>query len=217
MVKNIFKAPAMYMLKQLDLYSLFMLRKAGPLKENGWFRSFREKAPIDADGNPLPWLTYPAIEFLKKRVRREMSVFEYGCGASTLWWAMRVREVISVEHDKDWYERISSSLPGNVILCHVPLNYGGVYAAKIAEHEKRFNVIVLDGRDRINCAMNCLKSLKDDGVIIWDNSDRKEYEEGFRFLFAHDFRKIEFIGFAPGNIDTTETAIFYRPGNCLEI
>jgi predicted O-methyltransferase YrrM len=146
-----------------------------------------------------------------------MSVFEYGCGASTLWWAAKVKEVISIEHDREWYERMLPSLPQNVLLTHIALCRDGDYARKIAEYEKRFDIVVLDGRDRVKCAMNSLESLKESGVIVWDNSDREEYEDGYDFLVENGFRKIEFVGFAPGNIDRTETAMFYRPGNCLGI
>lgn len=216
-MRSIIKAPVMALLKSLDLYSSFMLRQAGPLREDGWFRSFREKAPLDAGGNPIPWITYPAIAFLEKRLHAGMSVFEYGCGASTLWWAGRVRDVTSVEHEREWYEKVVSAAPANVTVTHAPLDQGGAYAAKIAEHARRFDIIVLDGRDRVRCARNSLGALKEDGVIIWDNSDRKEYEEGFRFLIDQGFRKIEFTGYAPACIDRTETAIFYRSGNCLGI
>jgi len=216
-MRRFIKAPVMALLKMLDLYSLFMLRQAGPLREDGWFRSFREKTPVDADGNALPWITYPAIAFLAGRLHGGMSVFEYGCGASTLWWAQRVKDVTSVEHEREWYEKVVSRAPANVIMTHVPLDYGGAYAAKIAEHAQRFDIVVLDGRDRVACARNSLGSLKEDGVIIWDNSDREEYAEGFRFLHDQGFRKIEFVGYAPACIDRTETAIFYRSENCLGI
>lgn len=217
MIRRIVKPPLMALLKRLDLYSLFMLRRAGPLREDGWFRSFREKMPVDAEGNPLPWITYPAIEFLTPRVDAGMSVFEYGCGASTLWWAGRVREVVSVEHDRVWYEKLSPRMPANVTLRHVPL--GGVddYPRAVAEYHNRFHLVVLDGRDRVRCSFHTPDSLTPDGVILWDNSDRSEYAEGYRFLGDRGFRRIQFTGYAPGCIDKTETSIFYRDGNCLGI
>ena len=128
---------------------------------------------VDAKGNPIPWLTYPAIEFLKKRIKKDFSVFEYGCGNSTLWWASRVKEVQSIEHDKEWYARIISKIPENVSISHIELEYGRNYSNKIKEFKNRFDIVVIDGRDRVNCAMNCLDALKSDGVIIWDNSDRQ--------------------------------------------
>jgi hypothetical protein len=209
--------PIAFLLKKLDLYSLCSLKRIGPLREDGWFRSFREEACVDADGNPLPWMTYPAIEFLGKRIRREMSVFEFGCGESTLWWASRVNEVVSVEHDKDWHGKIARRAPGNVSLFHIELAYGGAYSRKIMEYKERFDIVIIDGRDRVHCAMNSLKALKPDGIIVWDNSDRKEYEAGYAFLMEHGFRKIEFTGFTPMINMKSETGVFYREENCLGI
>src|SRR5262245_35910487 len=102
--------------------------RRGALHDDGWFRSAREGRAVDAEGRPIPWITYPAIELLRARVRPDMSVFEYGCGASTRWWAERVREVVSVEHDRAWFEQTRLGLPANVELLHVELRYGGDYA-----------------------------------------------------------------------------------------
>lgn len=146
-----------------------------------------------------------------------MSVFEYGCGESTLWWSSRVKEVISVEHDKDWHENIARRTPKNVNLMHIELDYGGSYSRKIMEYREKFDIVVVDGRDRVNCVMNSLGALKPWGVIIFDNSDRKEYERGFHFLSDHGFRKIEFVGFAPIVSIKSETGIFFRTNNCLGI
>lgn len=53
-----------------------------------------------------PWLSFGAIEFIDKIVRPEMVVFEYGSGGSTLFWAQKVKNVISIEHNKEWYSRM---------------------------------------------------------------------------------------------------------------
>lgn len=216
-MKKIIEALAIYILKKVDLYSLYCLRRGGQLKNAGWFRSFREERSVDADGSPLPWITYPAIEFLKNRIHAEMSVFEYGCGNSTLWWASKVKEVISVEHENDWYQKIATIKPENVTLYMVDLEYGGTYSKKISEFKNRFDIVVIDGRDRVNCAKNSLQALKPDGVIIWDNSDRLEYQEGYKFLLKNGFRKIEFVGMCPVVNIKTETAVFYRDKNTLGI
>lgn len=216
-IKELLKYPVVFILKRLDLYSLYSLKKIGPLKEDGWFRSVKENRCVDLSGNSLPWLTYPAIEFLKKRVRKNMSVFEYGCGESTYWWAGMVNEVISVEHDREWYEKIRKKLPKNVSLSYVKLDYDGDYSKMVSKYANRFDIIVIDGRDRINCAMNALIALKPCGIIIWDNSDRIEYEEGFDFLYKNGFRKIEFVGLAPIWNIKQETGIFYRLNNCINI
>ena len=57
-----------------------------------------------------PWINFGAIEFLKKIVRPDMRVFEYGSGGSTLFWSSRVQEVVSVEHDFIWYSKMKEKL-----------------------------------------------------------------------------------------------------------
>ena len=87
------------------------------LEPLGWFESLRQCRAVDTHG-PLPWITYPAIELLKRIDMRQRRVFEYGAGASSLWWAGRGAEVVSVDCDPDWlrFAPVSSSLlPGNTV------------------------------------------------------------------------------------------------------
>lgn len=214
---SIVKQPLIWMLKKLDLYSLYSLRLGGPLFEDGWFRSYREQASIDATGAPLPWITYPAIEFIQKRIKPEMSVFEYGSGGSTTWWANQVSAIVSVEHDLTWFEKMAKNEHSQVKLYQIDLIYGGDYSKKVSEFWQHFDIVVIDGRDRVNCAKNCLQALKPSGVIIWDNTDRLEYLEGIDFLLSNGFRRIEFIGYCPIVNLKSETSIFYRIDNSFGI
>ena len=216
-MKNPLKELIVQLLKKTYLYGPYRAWKTGPLKSDGWLRSFKEDRSVDGSGQPLPWITYPAIDFLKKRIRPDMVVFEYGCGFSSLWWASRVSAVVSVEHDRTWYEKMKAAVPKNVNINHVVLEYGGAYSKKILEYDAAFDIVLIDGRDRVNCARNSIKALKPGGVIVWDNSDREEYEPGMRFLLEHDFRRIEFTGLAPLIDYKSETSVFYRQDNCLGI
>jgi len=58
----------------------------------------------------MPWIAFSAIEYLQKIVRPDMCVFEYGSGGSTLFWASRVKELVSVEHDRPWFEKIHDEI-----------------------------------------------------------------------------------------------------------
>ena len=204
-----------WLLNIVGLHSLYSIRRRGPLREDGWFKSFREKKSVDANGNPIPWITYPAIEFIRSRVKPEMAVFEYGCGASTLWWAGLVREVVAVEHDHAWFQEMSSRVPGNVNLMEVALDAEGAYSKTIAlpQFRDRFDIVFVDGRDRVNCIKNCLSALTASGIIILDNSDRPEYGNAVDYLLESGFSKIEFVGLCPIVSFKSETAIFYRAGN----
>lgn len=191
--------------------------ETGYLNKIGWIRSFLEKSVIDLEGNPIPWLAYPAIDFVSRRINSEMTVFEYGCGNSTLWWSKHVKKVISCEHDSEWFKIILAKTLDNVTLCNIDLEYGGAYSKKITEFHNEFDIIVIDGRDRVNCAINCLPALKTGGVIIWDNSERSTYNKGISFLIENGFRRIEFTGLFPVTNSISETSIFYRTINCFNI
>jgi hypothetical protein len=94
---------------------------------------------------------------------------------------------------------------------------GKDYWQQILEFEDAFDVIVIDGRERVQCTLNCLSALKESGVIIWDNSDRSEYQEAYDFLDEKDFKKIDFQGHGPIGHVEWKTTIYYKEGNCLGI
>lgn len=185
------------------------------LRQVGWFDSFLAFRPVNKQGEPLPWFTYAAMAFLEGRLRKEMSVFEYGSGHSTLWWGGRVSRVVSCEHDAGFYQSLRPQLPANVIYLHRELGEEGAYPRSIEPYRQEFDIVVIDGRDRVACAKYCPAALKADGVVVWDNSDREEYREGYDHLQAHGFRRLEFVGLGPINTYGWATSVFYRPTNCL--
>lgn len=202
------------LLRLVGLEPLHALWERSPLREDGWFRSFRERRPVDAAGKPLPWITYGAIRFLTPRVRPEWRVFEFGCGYGTLWWASRAREVVSCEHDAAWRERIAALAPANATILHVPLEYGGEYC-RAARGRGPFDVVVVDGRDRVNSAIESAGALAPGGVIVWDNTDRPAYAAGLDRLRDLGFRRVDFEGIAPVEPIRARTSILYRDGNVL--
>jgi hypothetical protein len=78
-------------------------------------------------------------------------------------------------------------------------------------------VILIDGRDRVNCARHCIACLASSGLIIWDNSDRDYYQEGYDYLRENGFRRIEFVGLPSIVNERGQTSIFYRDDNCFGI
>jgi hypothetical protein len=73
-----------------------------------WLRCQKDGAGPLADGRP--WVTFAAIRFLEQVLRKDMRVWEYGSGGSTLFFAARVGEVFSVEHDPEWAEKVSEAI-----------------------------------------------------------------------------------------------------------
>lgn len=86
------------------------------LQPNGWFNDF----PEDQDGI-TPWMTFPAIAFLKDIVSENTRVFEYGCGYSTIFFNARAKETVSVEHNIEWMNKVKENLP-DASIHHVEAN-----------------------------------------------------------------------------------------------
>lgn len=190
----------------------------GYLLKSGWLRSMAEKEAVDAWGNPIPWITFPALDFLEGRLAPEMTVFEYGSGNSTFWWSARVNTLVSCEHDKEWYASFTSRIPANTTYLLRRAKGGSEeYVLEIGKYKNMFDIVVIDGRDRINCVKNGLESLRSGGVIVWDNSDRREYREGYELLYSRGFKCLDFWGMGALATRRWCTSIFYRTENCLLI
>lgn len=180
----------------------------------GWKKSAKVNACVDRDGHPIPWIAYPAIDVLQDGLRPDLRVFEFGSGNSTLWWARHVKSVHSVEHEQGWYDTVSKKMPAHVVLSHVPLVRDGDYCRRV-QQAGPWDIVVVDGRDRVNCIKQSLQALTATGIIVLDNSDRDEYKEGIELLKQQGFRQLRLRGLAPLITYITQTSIFYRDGNCL--
>jgi hypothetical protein len=189
----------------------------GFARESGWDASARANACIDRAGRPLPWYTYAAIGFLAPRLDTGMRVFEYGSGNSTRWWAAHAGHVTAVEDDPRWYARVRRTLPANVELRHVASGDGAY--ARAALEGGPYDIVVIDGADRNECAPHAVAALADGGVVVWDNSDWTHlFAPGLGSLINAGFRRLDFVGLGPLNGYGWTTSVFYRPGaNCLEI
>ena len=203
-------------LRQIGCFEHYGLFRSRALDDLGWTRSAREGKPIDREGRALPWITYSAIHFLEPRLSSSLDVFEYGSGASTRWWASHVASVISCEHDSDWAAKTSAVLPENAVLRHTPLG-DDRYARQVVDEGKSFDLVMIDGRERVACAANAIKALSTQGVIVWDNSDRIRYQAGIAHLTGQGFRRIAFSGLVPSAYTLSETSVLYRDSNCLGI
>ncbi len=86
--------------------------RANYLTKSGWLESAETKLSV-CEGKPIPWFTYAAIRFLEQEVTTDLSIFEYGGGQSTLYWADRVNQVVTVDHDLAFKEHVCKNLPPN--------------------------------------------------------------------------------------------------------
>ena len=201
--------------KRVGLGAAYSLTERGTLFERGWFASVKDGRPIDANGDPIPRWTYAAIDFVGPRLEADHTVFEFGCGNSTRWLAKKVGRVYGVEHDSEWVRFLEPLLPSNARIQHRALHRG--YVDEIERVGVRFDVIVIDGRRRVESAAVASNCLTDRGAIIWDNADRTEYDPGYRVLEERGFHRIDFRSMGPIVDYEWTTSVFYREGNCLGV
>jgi hypothetical protein len=169
----------------------------------GHYLSIEKQVPVDKDGNPLPWYTYPAIEYIRQFDLSGKSIFEWGSGNSSLFFAKRAKFVISVEDDKTWYENSFNFKLDNQEICFAK---DAEYINCISRFGKKFDIIIIDGKYRSECAKVAPNFLNEGGFIILDNSDW--YKNTAKHLREQNYIQIDFHGFGPVNQYNWTTSFF---------
>lgn len=147
----------------------------------------------------VPWMTVPSYNFLNKLCKPGINVFEYGAGASTLFFGEKGVNLFSVEHNRNWFAQISKlindagykyvsitlyepsdNFEGEVVLsnkdeAYIKKNYIDYVNSINYFEDNSFDLIVIDGRARVACFRQAIPKLKDGGFLVFDNGDRKEY------------------------------------------
>jgi len=176
--------------------------------QHGQWKSVRSRMAVDAKGNPIPWYTYPAIEYLDNFDFTQCDVFEFGSGNSSLYWSSRSKSVVSVEDNQAWYEIVIKNIRNNQTLIYRSDEAG--YIGALTEQNRYFDIIVIDGNHRLNCTIEAIKMINPDGIILLDNSDRIIEKECGRLLRGNGFIQIDFSGFGPINGYCWATSVFLK-------
>lgn len=108
--------------------------------------------------------------------------FEWGAGHSTEIMAEHIPCVTSVENDPFYLEMVKENfkVDGVNFICEEDAKY---YAEVNGDYAP-YDLIFIDGRDRLNCLYKTLTLLSHDGLAILHDAERKEYAEGIS-LFKH--------------------------------
>jgi hypothetical protein len=172
----------------------------------GHWQSVKTKQSIRVDGEPIPWYTYPAIEYLDQLDFTAKTVFEWGAGNSSRYWARSAKSVISVEDDPIWYRKIQQYRSDNLDI-HL-IQDKQRYIDAIRQNDQKYDVIIVDGSYRHQCALIAPMFLRDGGVIVLDNSDW--YPDSAKPLRDAGLLQVDFSGFGPVGWYTWATSLFFR-------
>ena len=139
----------------------------------------------------VPWMHPAAVLYLESLLAPDMTVIEHGCGGSTLWFAERVRIVVSFEQNREWYESFSN-VPHTVTLV-----YESVKFTPSKHMDERHDLLLIDGfgKDRPEWIRTAHKIVKPGGVVVVDNSERPQYQQALGALSAYCQRPLHITGY----------------------
>jgi predicted O-methyltransferase YrrM len=167
------------------------------------------------------WLTEKANEFLDFFIkeRNQVSVLEFGMGASTLWFIkqLNVASVVSIEHDIEWFSyitaegvKISNILDVKFQSYCEPMPYN--WLADEME-DNIFDIVLVDGRNRNKCIQSAIHTLSPKGILILDNSERDYYCTGMELMKG--WKSVSYKQIEPDKYGFTypdwTTTIFIKP------
>ena len=127
--------------------------------------------------------------FFISHLNDDLRVLEYGSGSSTEEISKKVKEVISVEHQEHWHNKlINQNLKNCKLLLEKPnLPYTeGITDGTYEEFKNYiespldyglFDIILIDGRARVSCADFTKKISHKKTLIFVHDFNRQEYQE----------------------------------------
>jgi hypothetical protein len=191
------------------------------LYEMGYTKSYHNENPMDKNDEFLPLMNYSIIDFLNKRIIKNIKFFQYGSGYSSIYYSKKVKDVTTIEYDIDWKNKVQFFFKKhnldnlNVHIQAINENYPK--SIKTINPEKKYNIILVDGRMRVEYSIEAISSLSENGVLILNNSSRDKYQEIFSFYQQNNFKHITFSGIKPFFFKNDCTTFFYKSNNCFNI
>lgn len=193
-----------------------------PTETGMWLKErLQPRTPLESR---VPWLSYGAINHLKRYVRPSMRVFEWGGGGSTMFFLDLGCEVRCVETHDGWAsslretaDALPSHLSKNLSIRLRPIDGGGqdqiqAFMDEIADGGP-WDVILVDfseqpGLSRVDAAASAKAHLSSEGMLILDDAWRPEYRSAREQLLP--LKQHRFLGLGPGRIGVTRTDIYCR-------
>lgn len=147
----------------------------------------------ERNGLVMPWLNNDCLDYIRTFDISRWDVFEWGTGYGTLWWSTFVKSIVTVDHSPEWYNLIKQQVKGNNVtfkLRKLIKCKSSVYTNAINDNLNKYDCIIIDGRNRNLCGRTVIDRLKQNGIIILDNSERQKYRLIVN-LFNHKFTSVK--------------------------
>jgi predicted O-methyltransferase YrrM len=182
-----------------------------------------------------PWICFEAINYLTFFLLQKKNpiCFEWGSGTSTLYLSKLVKQLYSVENNFEYFTAVKKSLSKNNIRNVNLINikettndklideryiswkndYNGKnfynYVRSIENLNTKFDLIFIDGECRNACFDIALNNLKEDGLIVFDNTSRKIYKQELENL-DNKYKVITVTGHTPYSQTFDSTSFIFK-------
>ena len=202
--------------KGLQFIKGILIGFLAPIKSSintGHFISSLKRVSLNKNREPIPWLTYPAIDFLADKNFKNASILEIGGGNSTLWWGARALNVLTFDENEIWVDKLRKKIKGNTELIFVGVDRDTQkeFVSKVLlSRNQKFDVVIIDGMNRKALYVLALDWVKLSGCIITDNSDKKDYRDVWPEANTSGFMRVDFYGLAPGTLYPHCTSIHFK-------
>ena len=159
-----------------------------------------------------PWLGYRAVKHLRKLIRPDWRVLEFGSGMSTLLLVRACAHVVSVESDLNWYNQTREILARDGIE-NIDYRFRdtGSYNSHPDLSPHHFDLIVIDGIARDESAKLAIQLVRPGGYVFYDNSDVpwEDHKTARELLVAaaEPNGVTTFIDFCPFQIQVNESIL----------
>jgi hypothetical protein len=219
-MKRVFKwiipSPWLRAFRGYSLGKRLLNEESAYLSEVGYLDSVVWNKPIHKKYGEVPWMNYAFIEFLSTKDLANISVLEVGGGNSTLFWAKRVKRVVTFETDPNWFSHLRRKV--------APHNNVSLIDTFTTESFDQPNVklnaidmVIIDGLERLKIMKLVLEKYKNLGVIVFDDTHATKYKDAFRLAKDEGFKELTFTGLKPSRFGKFSTTLFYRKNNCLNL
>ena len=102
-------------------------------------------------------------------------VLEWGPGRNTEIFQETDAEIISIEHNKEWYKKAQKY---NSDVKQIPIKLNTDYATRpLLKDWGKFDIVFVDGRRRVECCLVAKRLLKEGGVVMLHDSNRNNYRK----------------------------------------
>lgn len=145
----------------------------------------------------LPFMTPEEIVDLVTYIGRDSVMLEIGGGDSTVFLSRLVKKIVTLEHNLEWAEKIRENTKGFMSTVFVvEPNWPQPHPFQPAEDgqfenylnflksldDDQFDVVLVDGRDRVKCVSASIPKLKRGGILmIHDFWNRQKYHSVLDF------------------------------------